>query len=84
MPTPVIWCPFSQRIDHIVAFDDFILAQIVLTSEGTWTLAVGVHQWVSNQLTSRWGLFAAGPVLVLFLSQQRFIVGELTQGSVKG
>ena len=74
----------------VSAFGDFILARIVLTSEDNWTLAVGMYQWVSNQLTSRWGLFAAGaviasiPVLVLFLSLQRYIVGGLTAGSVKG
>ncbi|MBZ4485776.1 ABC transporter permease subunit [Microbacterium sp. cx-55] len=74
----------------ISAFGDYILAKIVLTSEDNWTLAVGMYQWVSNQLASRWGLFAAGaviaaiPVLALFLSLQRFIVGGLTQGSVKG
>lgn len=74
----------------ISAFGDFILARIVLTSEENWTLAVGMYQWVSNQLTSRWGLFTAGtvvasiPVLALFLSLQRYIVGGLTQGSVKG
>ena len=74
----------------ISAFGDFILARIVLVSEDQWTLAVGMYQWVSNQLTSNWGLFAAGaviaaiPVLVLFLSLQRFIVGGLSSGSVKG
>lgn len=74
----------------VSAFGDFILARIVLTSEENWTLAVGMYQWVSNQLTSRWGLFAAGavvasiPILALFLSLQRYIVGGLTQGSVKG
>lgn len=74
----------------ISSFGDFILARIVLTSEDNWTLAVGMYQWVSNQLTSRWGLFAAGsmiaalPVLVLFLSLQRYIVGGLSSGSVKG
>lgn len=74
----------------IASFGDFILARIVLTSEQNWTLAVGMYQWVSNQLTSRWGLFAAGsviaslPILVLFLSLQRYIVGGLTQGAVKG
>lgn len=74
----------------ISAFGDYILAKIVLTSEDNWTLAVGMYQWVSNQLASRWGLFAAGaviaaiPVLALFLSLQRYIVGGLTQGSVKG
>ena len=74
----------------ISAFGDFILARVVLTSEENWTLAVGMYQWVSNQLTSRWGLFAAGavigslPVLALFLSLQRYIVGGLSAGSVKG
>lgn len=74
----------------VSAFGDFILARIVLTSEDNWTLAVGMYQWVSNQLTSRWGLFAAGaviaslPVLALFLALQRYIVGGLTAGSVKG
>lgn len=74
----------------ISAFGDFILARIILTSEENWTLAVGMYGWVSNQLTSRWGLFAAGavlasiPILALFLSLQRYIVGGLTSGSVKG
>jgi arabinogalactan oligomer/maltooligosaccharide transport system permease protein len=74
----------------IGSFGDFILARLVLTSEDNWTLAVGMYQWVSNQLTSRWGLFAAGtviasiPVLVLFLALQRYIVGGLTSGAVKG
>jgi len=74
----------------ISAFADFIIAKIVLVSEDQWTLAVGMYQWVSNQLSSNWGLFAAGavlasiPVLVLFLSLQRYIVGGLTAGSVKG
>src|SRR5690606_39173741 len=65
----------------ISSFGDFILARLVLVSEENWTLAVGMYQWVSNQLTSRWGLFTAGavvaslPILVLFLSLQRYIVG---------
>lgn len=74
----------------ISAFGDFILARIILISESQWTLSVGMYQWVSNQLTSRWGLFSAGvvlaaiPILALFLSLQRYIVGGLTSGSVKG
>jgi len=74
----------------IASFGDYIISKIVLVSEDNWTLAVGMFQWVSNQLSSNWGLFAAGavlasvPVLVLFLSLQRYIVGGLTAGSVKG
>lgn len=86
--TPVL--AVVALLAFIASFGDFILARIVLTSEENWTLAVGMYQWVSNQLTSRWGLFAAGavlasiPVFVLFLSLQRYIVGGLTQGAVKG
>jgi len=77
-------------LGFISAFGDFILAKIVLTSEDNWTLAVGMYGWVSDQLDARWGLFAAGsviasiPILVLFLTLQRYIVGGLTAGSVKG
>jgi len=74
----------------IASFGDYIISKIVLVSEDNWTLAVGMFQWVSNQLSSNWGLFAAGailasiPVLALFLSLQRYIIGGLTAGSVKG
>lgn len=74
----------------IASFGDYIISKIVLVSEENWTLAVGMYQWVSNQLSSNWGLFAAGallaslPVLALFLGLQRYIVGGLTAGSVKG
>lgn len=74
----------------ISSFGEFVLARIVLVSEENWTLAVGMYQWVSDQLTARWGIFSAGavlasiPVLVLFLLLQKYIVGGLTAGSVKG
>lgn len=74
----------------IASFGDYIISKIVLVSEDNWTLAVGMFQWVSNELATNWGLFAAGailasiPVLVLFLSLQRYIIGGLTAGSVKG
>ena len=90
MPLVVPILAVVALLAFLAAFGDFILAKIILTSEDNWTLAVGMYQWVSNQLTSRWGLFAAGvvvaaiPVLALFFSLQKYIVGGLTQGSVKG
>jgi len=77
-------------LGFIAAFGDFILAKVILTKEDNWTLAVGMYGWVSDQLTARWGIFAAGaviaaiPILALFLTLQRYIVGGLTAGSVKG
>jgi arabinogalactan oligomer/maltooligosaccharide transport system permease protein len=77
-------------LSFIATFGEFILARIVLTSESNWTLAVGMYAWVSDQLNANWGRFAAGaviasvPILALFLFLQKYIVGGLTAGSVKG
>ncbi len=77
-------------LSFISTFGEFIIARVVLQSEGNWTLAVGLYGWVSSQLDANWGLFAAGaviaavPVLALFLFLQRYIVSGLTAGAVKG
>lgn len=77
-------------VSFIATYNDFIIARLVLTSQDNWTLAVGMFGWVSNQQESNWGLFSAGaviaaiPILALALGLQRFIVGDLTSGAVKG
>lgn len=77
-------------LSFISTFSDFLLAKLILQSEENWTLAVGLYQWVSDQLSANWGLFAAGavisavPVVMLFLFLQKYIVSGLTAGSVKG
>jgi arabinogalactan oligomer / maltooligosaccharide transport system permease protein len=77
-------------LSFIASFGEFIIARIILQSEGNWTLAVGLYGWVSDQLSRNWGLFTAGaviaaiPVLILFLFLQKYIVGGLTAGAVKG
>ncbi|MDO5494621.1 MAG: sugar ABC transporter permease [bacterium] len=77
-------------LSFIGTFNDFVLAKVILQSEGNWTLAVGMYQWVSDEMSKNWGQFAAGavlgsiPILILFLALQRYIVGGLTAGSVKG
>ncbi len=74
----------------ISTFGEFIVARIVLPAESSWTVAVGLYSLVSDQLAANWGVFAAGaviaavPVLALFLFLQKYIVGGLTAGSVKG
>ncbi|RSN11801.1 sugar ABC transporter permease [Nonomuraea sp. WAC 01424] len=74
----------------VATLNDFVIAGLVLTDPDQQTLAVGLYQLVSDKLGQNWGLFAAGalvgalPVLVLFQFLQRFIVGGLTSGAVKG
>jgi arabinogalactan oligomer / maltooligosaccharide transport system permease protein len=77
-------------LSFISSVNDFLLAKLILQSEENWTLAVGLYQWVSDRLSANWGVFAAGavissiPVVLLFIFLQRYIVGGLTAGSVKG
>lgn len=71
-------------------FNEFILARIVLSDREQWTLMVGLFNFVSGEFTNDWGVFAAGslvaatPIVLLYLSLQRYIVGGLTAGAVKG
>jgi arabinogalactan oligomer/maltooligosaccharide transport system permease protein len=74
----------------ITTVNEFILASIVLRAPEQQTLAVGLFQLVSQQISANWGLFAAGallgaiPSVLLFQFLQRYVVSGLTSGSVKG
>ncbi|MBK8024318.1 MAG: sugar ABC transporter permease [Chloroflexi bacterium] len=70
--------------------NEFLLARIILTDREKWTLMVGLFNFVEGEFTNDWGVFAAGsliaatPVVLLYISLQRYIVGGLTSGAVKG
>ncbi|GAA1867535.1 sugar ABC transporter permease [Myceligenerans crystallogenes] len=77
-------------LSFIGTFGEFIIAKTVLQSPDRLTLAVGLYQWASDERNAPWGLFSAGavlaavPVVILFLFLQKYIVGGLTSGAVKG
>ncbi len=77
-------------LSFIGTFNEFILARLFLVEMEGRTIAVGLQQFIGGQYASNWGPFAAGsilasiPIVVIFLSLQRFIVNGLTAGSVKG
>ncbi|HST18284.1 MAG TPA: sugar ABC transporter permease [Gaiellaceae bacterium] len=77
-------------ISFIFTLNDYVLASALLQTNDHFTLSVGMFGWVNQQYGQLWGPFCAGalmamiPVVILFLSLQRWIVGGLTAGSVKG
>jgi arabinogalactan oligomer/maltooligosaccharide transport system permease protein len=73
----------------MTAWNEFILAATFMTREETFTLPVVLQRYV-GEYEARWGLFAAGaivvsiPVMALFYVLQRHLVSGLTAGGVKG
>jgi arabinogalactan oligomer/maltooligosaccharide transport system permease protein len=79
-------------LGFIGAVNEFLIASVFLTDDDQKTAAVGLYGLVADELTknANFGLFAAGAVLLavptvaLFQYLQRYIVGGLTAGAVKG
>jgi len=77
-------------LSFIGTFNEFILARLFLVNMESRTVAVGLQQFIGGQYSENWGPFAAGsilasvPIVIIFLSLQKYIVNGLTAGSVKG
>ena len=80
----------TALLSFIGTFNEFVLASLFLQDINSRTVAVGLQQFVGQQFGQNWGPFAAGsllaaiPLVAIFLSMQRFIIGGLTQGATKG
>jgi arabinogalactan oligomer/maltooligosaccharide transport system permease protein len=88
LATPVL--AVVTLLSFIGTFNEFILASLFLTDMDSRTIAVGLQQFIGGQYSQNWGAFAAGsilasiPIVIIFLSLQRYIVSGLTAGATKG
>ncbi len=99
-PAQVFWgvvLPLAAPVLAVIALlsfigtvNEFVIASVLLQTSKHQTLPVGLYNFISGQYAQWWGPFAAGvllaaiPAVVLMMSLQKFIIGGLTQGSVKG
>ncbi len=79
----------TALFSFMTAWNEFIMASTFLTDESKYTLPVMLQSSV-GQFSADWGRFAAGaivtsvPVMILFYVLQKYLVGGLTAGAVKG
>jgi arabinogalactan oligomer / maltooligosaccharide transport system permease protein len=79
----------TALFSFMTAWNEFIMASTFMTDESKYTLPVNIQSSV-GQHTAHYGLFAAGavitslPVMIAFYVLQKYLVGGLTAGAVKG
>ncbi len=77
-------------LTFIGTYSEFLLARVLLKSNDSFTVMVGLYQLQAQQFATNWGVFCAGavlaaiPIVILYLLLQDYIVGGLTTGAVKG
>ena len=80
----------QMLLSFIGISSDFILASIVMNKPDQFTLAVGLGLFIDQPYSKNWAMFCAGavvaatPIVILFMSLQRYITSGLTGGAVKG
>ena len=84
-PALVITALFS----FMASWSEYVVAAIISQDPKLYTLPLGLKSFQAS-LSTQWGLYAAGavvvsiPVTILFISLSKYLVSGLTMGSVKG
>ncbi len=71
-------------------YSEYLVASFLLQNTSNYTMALGLHGFINSAFTQNWTDFAAAavlgslPLLIVFLSMQRFLVAGLSRGAVKG
>jgi arabinogalactan oligomer/maltooligosaccharide transport system permease protein len=79
----------TALFSFMTAWNEFIMASTFMTNQSKYTLPVLIQSSVT-EFSADWGLFAAGavmtsiPVMIAFYVLQKYLVGGLTAGAVKG
>lgn len=86
LSTPAL--AISALFSFMSAWSEYVIARVVITDPKTLTLPVGLVT-LQGSFAAEWGVYSAAalitslPVVILFISLSRYLVGGLTAGGVK-
>ncbi len=88
MSLPIItYCAVSQ---FMLPWMDYILPNMLLSSDKSQTLAIGLYSMITGKENTNFTLFASGailiavPIAILFLIFQKYLVQGISAGANKG
>jgi arabinogalactan oligomer / maltooligosaccharide transport system permease protein len=73
----------------IATYSEYVITSVFLQSPQSFTLAIGLQTFITNQFAAHWTLFSAAavisslPIMFLFMVLQKYIQSGLTVGGVK-
>lgn len=73
----------------IIAWDEYLFAYTLIDNESLYVVSVGLASYV-GQYSTKWNEIMMGavlgtlPIIIIFMFFQKYLVGGLTAGSVKG
>lgn len=86
LSTPAL--AISALFSFMSAWSEYVIARVVITNPKSLTLPVGLVT-LQGSFAAEWGVYSAAalitslPVVILFISLSRYLVGGLTAGGVK-
>ena len=88
LPLAVPGLVITALFSFMTAWSEYIVAAVVLQDQEVFTLPLGLKSFQAT-LSTQWGLYAAGamlvsiPVVIVFMLLSRYLVSGLTVGGVK-
>ena len=91
LPLALPMISFVAIQSFVLSYNEYVIASAIM-SEGvdTLPLAVGLQSMLQGQFGQNWSLYCAGavlgslPMIILFYSLQKYFIGDLVAGGVKG
>ncbi len=91
LPLALPMLAFIAIQSFVLSYNEYVIASAIM-SEGvsSYPLAVGLQSILNGQQGQNWSLYCAGavlgsiPMIVLFYALQKYFIGGLTSGGVKG